>query len=76
MFTPEEVINYKTLHSAWAMYRGAGIICLGKSAWLNSFSPQHLEKCLHYQLMFYDDLLDVICEKIEAREGSYLAGNS
>jgi hypothetical protein len=75
MFTPEEVINYSTLHFAWDTYRGAKIICLGKSPWLNSFSPQHLEKCLHYELMFYDDLLDVICEKIELREGQYLAGS-
>src|SRR5690349_17737568 len=50
MLTPEEVINYPILDPAWQTYRGAGIICLGKSAWLNSFDPRHLEKCLHYQL--------------------------
>jgi hypothetical protein len=76
MFTPEEVINYVMLNPAWKIYRSVGIICLGKSSWLNSFSPRHLEKCLHYQIMFYDELLDVICEKIEVRDGGYLADNS
>jgi hypothetical protein len=72
MFTPEEVINYKALNPAWPTLRPAGILCLGKSAWLNSFSPQHLDDCSHYQVVFYDELLDVICENIEVRKGEYL----
>ena len=71
MFTPEEVINYKTSSSLWSKNRNAGMICLGKSEWLTSFSPRHLEKCNHFQIMFYDELLDVICEQIEVRDGSY-----
>ena len=71
MFTPEEVINYITISPLWRENRKAGIICLGKSEWLKSFSPRHLDKCNHYQIMFYDELLDVICEGIEVRDGSY-----
>ncbi|MFL7869866.1 MAG: hypothetical protein AB8I58_13625, partial [Anaerolineales bacterium] len=71
MITPEEVINYETVDQRWIDFRPAGILDLGKSLWLESFSPQHLEKCFHYQIMFYDELFDVICEGIEVREGSY-----
>jgi hypothetical protein len=73
MFTPEEVINYTFINRNWANFRTAGILDLGKSSWMNSFSPQHLGKCARYQIMFYDELLDVICENIEVREGIYLA---
>jgi hypothetical protein len=73
MFTPEEVINYETLDPAWSTFRPAGILCLGKSAWLKFFAQQHLQKCAHYQIMFYDELLDIICENLEVRGGSYLS---
>lgn len=72
MVTGEEVINYTSVNPLWRTTRRAGILCLGKSAWLESFSPRHLEKCVHYQIMFYDELLDIICESIEVREGGYL----
>lgn len=75
MFTPEEVINYATLSPLWSENRKAGIICLGKSEWLNSFSSRHLDQCSHYQVMFYDQLLDVICEDLEVRSGSFRPQN-
>ncbi|WOH36423.1 hypothetical protein RI844_13705 [Thalassotalea fonticola] len=34
------------------------------SAWLKSFSPIHLSKCKHFQIMFYDEIYDIICEDI------------
>lgn len=71
MFTPEEVINYTIVSDLWSKNRKAGMICLGKSEWLNSFSSRHLDKCNHYQIMFYDELLDVLCEQVEVRDGSY-----
>lgn len=71
MITPEEVIDYRNLSNSWHTFRPAGILCFGKSLWLKTFSPQHLEKCSHYQIMFYDELLDIICENIEVREGVY-----
>jgi len=73
MFTPEEVINFQTLNPGWRKSSPAAILCLGKSAWLKSFAPEHLEKCLHFQVLFYDELLDIICESIEAKEGHYTA---
>ncbi len=71
MFTPEEVINYQTLSPIWQQNRKAGIVCLGKSSWLKSFNPYHLDSCAHYQLMFYDELVDVICEGLKIKEGGY-----
>jgi hypothetical protein len=34
------------------------------SEWIKSFSPVHLEKSKHFQIMFYDEIYDVICENI------------
>jgi hypothetical protein len=31
----------------------------GKSEWLLSFNQQHLDRCSHYRIMFYDEFLDV-----------------
>lgn len=71
MFTPEEVYNDSS-DIQWHKYNNAAILCLGKSNWLESFSPRHLNRCLHYQVMFYDHYLDVICESIEAKLGSFI----
>ena len=70
-FTPEEVINYPALSPIWKQDRKAGIICLGKSPWLESFNPHHLKSCAHYQLLFYDELVDVICEGLRIGDGGY-----
>lgn len=71
MFTPHEVYNYGT-EINWGDYNFAAILCLGKSKWLESFAPIHLEKCLHYQIMFYDGFLDIICECIEAKHNGFI----
>ncbi len=34
------------------------------SEWLKSYYETHLAKCKHYQIMFYDEIYDVICEAI------------
>jgi hypothetical protein len=73
MHTPEEVIDYRNLSDCWITYRPAGILCFGQSTWLRSYAPRHLAKCSHYQIMFYDELIDVICENIEVRDGKYMA---
>jgi hypothetical protein len=62
MFTPEEVVG--------AGDHG-GALDLGRSAWFQSFSQQHLERCSHFQLLFYDELLDVICESLEFADGAF-----
>ena len=54
-----------------ALINQAAIVNFGKSEWLLSFSQQHLARCKHYRLMFYDGYLDVICENITAENGPY-----
>jgi hypothetical protein len=39
------------------------------SDWLKTFYPTHLGKCSHYQIMFYDEIYDVICEDITSGMG-------
>lgn len=70
MFTLEEVYDYET-GIRWGEYHRAAIVSLGKSEWLQSFSPRHLEHYQHYQVMFYDEFLDVICEGVEAKLGGF-----
>jgi len=42
----------------------ASIFEIIDSGWLISFNPNHLAKCKHYQIMFYDEIYDIIYEKI------------
>ena len=70
--TPEEVIDYSALGSRLANCRPAAMFDLGRSPWLKSFSQRHLAKCRHFQLMFYDELFDVICESVTCNTGPFL----
>lgn len=72
MFTPEEVYNYSSRSVSWGGPYSASIVVIHESVWLHSFNPQHLGKCHHYRVMFYDEFLDIICEGIEANSGGYL----
>lgn len=72
MITPEEVIGNTIFDSLWMENPQAGILCLGKSSWLQTFNQYHLNKCSHFQILFYDELFDVICEEIDVRASSYL----
>lgn len=71
MFTPEEVENYETSLVNWGATNGGAVVSLGRTPWLESFDPNHLKKCEHFRVMFYDEFLDVICEDIRVCEGSY-----
>lgn len=72
MFTPEEVIPYGSSRVAdGSNHRPAAAFDLGRSEWLLSFSQRHLSRCRHFQLLFYDELLDVICEGLEFGSGPY-----
>ncbi|HUI97292.1 MAG TPA: hypothetical protein VLX44_16165 [Xanthobacteraceae bacterium] len=72
MFTPEEVHDYRRDEIQWGpALDQAAVVDLGKSEWLLGFAQQHLDRCHHYRVMFYDQFLDVICEDISAREGPY-----
>jgi hypothetical protein len=57
--------------SNWGEIDQAAAVNLGKAEWLRSFEQQHLDRCSHYRIMFYDALLDVICEDISAGRGPY-----
>ena len=46
-----------------------GIYQIKNSEWKNSFSQLHLNDCEHYQIMFYDQIYDVICRKILPGKG-------
>ena len=74
MFTPEEVENYASNVIHWASTKNGALVSLGRSPWLESFSPMHLGKCEHFRAMFYDEFLDVICEAVAIRDGAYADG--
>ena len=71
LFTPEEVYAYDD-DVNWGGIDDAAIVDLGKSDWLHSFNTCHLDRCSHYKIMFYDEILDVICELIEPKNGPYV----
>ena len=62
MFTSEEVIGDP---------RSGGAFDLGRSPWLQSFAQQNLGRCRHFRLLFYDELLDIICESLEFADGVF-----
>ena len=62
MFTTEEVIGD---------LGPVGAFDLGHSPWLQSFAQQHLGRCRHFRLLFYDELLDIICESLEFADGVF-----
>ena len=74
MLTPEEVESYEAEFNPWEGEKKFALVHLGKSSWFRRFSPRHLANCSHFRCMFYDEFLDVICEKIEIGYGGYLGG--
>lgn len=47
----------------------AAILEVVESEWLASFNQAHLSQCKHYQIMFYDEIYDVICKNIKVGRG-------
>jgi hypothetical protein len=47
----------------------AAIFQIPESDWKKSFQQRHLGTCDHYQIMFYDEVFDVICRKIIPGKG-------
>lgn len=47
----------------------AAIFEVKDSEWLASFNQAHLSECKHYQIMFYDEIYDVICKQITVGMG-------
>ena len=71
MFTPEEVENYHASEVNWGATEQGALVSLGRTKWLGSFTQIHLGRCEHFRAMFYDYLLDVICEEVSAQDGAY-----
>ena len=47
----------------------AAIFEVHNSNWLSSLNQSHLSDCKHYQIMFYDEIYDVICKQIKVGSG-------
>jgi len=71
MITPEEVIGPEAIGDLVLRHPGAAMFDRGRSPWLASCSQKHLGKCRHFQLLFYDELIDVIAEGVEVRQGGF-----
>jgi hypothetical protein len=67
--TPEEVIAADQIGSRYRDHRPAAMFDLGRDAWVRSFTQTHLSSCRHIQMLFYDELIDVICEDVECATG-------
>jgi len=42
-----------------------------ESSWKATFQQRHLGDCEHYQIMFYDEIFDVICRSVSAGKGKF-----
>ncbi len=71
MITPEEVVDFRGRAAAFSNHRPAAVLDYGYSDWLLSFNQYHLSKCHHFQLLFYDQLFDIICEGLEFKNGAF-----
>jgi len=52
----------------------ASIFRIEGSPWLKQYNPAHLDECSHYQIIFYDEIYDVICKEIKAGNGRLSTG--
>ena len=67
--TPEEVIGAAQMRRRDIAHRRAAMFDLGRSGWLESFAQTHLVNCRHIQMLFYDELIDIICEGVTCGVG-------
>jgi len=47
----------------------ASIFRVDKSDWKDTFKQRHLTECHHFQIMFYDEIFDIICRNISFGSG-------
>ncbi|OJT00136.1 hypothetical protein [Marinobacter nauticus] len=47
----------------------AAILEVVNSTWLASLNQSHLSECKHYQVMFYDEVFDLVCRGIKSGVG-------
>ncbi|SEI13831.1 hypothetical protein SAMN05660691_04132 [Rheinheimera pacifica] len=48
----------------------AAIFEVVNSPWLVSLNKAHLPECKHYQIMFYDEIYDLVCKSIKSGVGN------
>ena len=48
----------------------AAIFQIVDSPWKASFQQRHIQDCEHFQIMFYDEIFDVICREITPGKGA------
>lgn len=66
---PEEVYGYKYLDHTQEKGNGAWLV--EDSNWLKSFHPRHLANAKHFILIFYDEIVEVICNDLIFGEGPF-----
>ena len=51
----------------------AAIFRVDDSPWIKTFQQRHLSDCHHFQIMFYDEIFDVICRDMTFGSGKLQA---
>ncbi len=69
--TLEEVIGKHQLPVDLLSAGRAAFFDMGRTEWLESYDQRHLTNCRHFKLLFYEELVDVICEGVECRTGGF-----
>jgi hypothetical protein len=69
--TPDEVAGQQQRFRESALSPPPASYALGQDGWFRSFNSFHLEGMQHFQLIFYDDVLDVICSGLDCVAGPY-----
>lgn len=54
----------------------AAIFKIESSPWMKQYDPDCIEGCSHYQVIFYDEVYDVICKAIKSGNGRLLKDGS
>lgn len=63
MITPEEEYDYNSVSEYLKNDKGA-LFNLNKSEWYKSFTNRHSHNCNHYKMVFYDEIIDLLCEDV------------
>lgn len=67
--TPEEVVSPDQYGTRYVDHPRAAMFDLGRSDWLESFMPTHLVSSRHVQMLFYEQLIDVVCDGVRCAAG-------
>jgi hypothetical protein len=68
---PEEVHSYWFFGEAFLRVPLSGVFEVLESEWMESFKPRHLSGHRHFILVFYDQLVEVICQRLVFGRGRF-----